>query len=199
VKKQDYGFSVMVWVLGLTLLGMASQSFGDTEIDLDDTAQPAPTPVASNPIPAPAPKANPVPTTTAYSLTTVSPIPTTVIKVLWPSPTPTEEAVDDATPIEVHGVLKMKDIYAAGIKAYQEQDYDKAIRYLKKSLETEDPYSAKFYYAEANAMLGVIYQFHIIHYDWAYQYYQSALKYEKGNTTARRHIKEVAKYKNQED
>ncbi len=106
---------------------------------------------------------------------------------------------DESASLEVHGVLKMKDIYAAGIKAYQEQDYDKAIRYLKKSLEMKDSYSAKFYYAEASAMLGVIYQFHIIHYNWAYYYYRQALRYEKRNPTARRHIKQVARYKNQKD
>jgi tetratricopeptide (TPR) repeat protein len=85
----------------------------------------------------------------------------------------------------------MKDIYAAGIRAYQEQDYDTAIQYLQKALGMEDVYSQRFYYAEAAAMLGVIYQFHVIHNDKALHYYELALKYEKKNSTARRHIKEV--------
>jgi tetratricopeptide (TPR) repeat protein len=188
--------------LGFILAGMCSRSFADTEINLDDALQPTSTPASSktiSPTPTPISKAKSTPTPKAVSFPTAVPIPTTTIHVLGPAATPTEDAEADATPIEVHGVIKMKDIYAAGIKAYQEQDYDKAIRYLKKSLEVHDPYSAKFYYAEANAMLGVIYQFHIIHYNWAYQYYRAALKCEKKNPTARRHIKEVAKYKNQKD
>jgi tetratricopeptide (TPR) repeat protein len=184
----------MASVLGFVFCGMVSRSFSDTEIDLDETSQPEPSPVAS-----PAASSNSIAMPTVTPMPVASPVPTTIVKVLWPTPTPTEEADEEATPVEVHGVLKMKDIYEAGIKAYQEQDYDKAIRYLKKSLETEDAYSPKFYYAEANAMLGIIYQFHIIHYKWAYQYYQAALKYEKNNPTARKHIKQVAQYKDEED
>jgi tetratricopeptide (TPR) repeat protein len=184
----------MALALGFIFCGTVSKSFSDTEIDLDDTSQPAPTPATSQ-----TGLSNSASMPTVTPVPIASPIPTTTVKVLWPTPTPTEEVNDEATPIEVHGVLKMKDIYEAGIKAYQEQDYDKAIRYLKKSLETEDSYSPKFYYAEANAMLGIIYQFHIVHYKWAYQYYQAALKYEKNNPTARKHIKQVAQYKDQED
>ena len=195
MKKQGYGLSIAALALSFIPWGMDSRVFGaDIEIDMDDVAQPTPTLVPSisiSPNPTATPKAMPYPT--------AAPIPTAVIKVLDEAATPTEDLEGDATPIEVHGVIKMKTIYAAGIKAYQEGDYDKAIRYLKKSVEMDDPYSAKFYYAEANAMLGVIYQFHIIHYNWAYNYYRAALKYEKNNPTARRHIREVAKYKNQED
>jgi tetratricopeptide (TPR) repeat protein len=194
VRKQGYGFWIMALALGLIFCGTVSKSFSDTEIDLDDTSPAAPTPGNSQ-----EGYSNSAPVPTATPIPMASPLPTTIVKVLWPTATPTEEAGAVDTPIEVHGVLKMKDIYEAGIKAYQDQDYDKAIRYLKKSLETEDPYSPKFYYAEANAMLGVIYQFHIIHFKLAYQYYQAALKYEKNNPTARKHIKQVAQYKDQED
>ena len=194
MKKQQYGFLMVALTLGFIFGGMVSQVFGDTEIDLDDTNPAVTTPTPSGPG-----STKVVATPTAIPMAT--PIPTMVIKTLGLEATPTEtvEVEEDATPIEVHGVIKMKDIYSAGIKAYQEEDYDKAIRYLKKSLDIQDPYSAKFYYAEANAMLGVIYQFHIIHYNWAYQYYRAALKCEKKNPTALRHIKEVAKYKDQKD
>jgi tetratricopeptide (TPR) repeat protein len=194
VKKQGYGLPIALLALGLIFWGVDSRTFGDTEIDMDDVGPPPATPVSSG-----SGSAKVAATPTSVPVATA--IPTMVIKSFEPAATPTEviDVEEDATPIEVHGVIKMKDIYAAGIKAYQEEDYDKAIRYLKKSIETHDPYSAKFYYAEANAMLGVIYQFHIIHYGWAYQYYRAALKFEKKNPTALRHIKEVAKYKNEKD
>ena len=150
MKKQQYGFLMVALTLGFIFGGMVSQVFGDTEIDLDDTNPAVTTPTPSGPG-----STKVVATPTAIPMAT--PIPTMVIKTLGLEATPTEtvEVEEDATPIEVHGVIKMKDIYSAGIKAYQEEDYDKAIRYLKKSLDIQDPYSAKFYYAEANAMLGV--------------------------------------------
>ncbi len=190
LKKQGFGWLVTVLALGCLMGGKDSKVFGDTEINLDDALQPTSTPVVSK-------SSSAKPAAMPTAIPTAAPVPTAVIQVMQAAPTPTEAVEDDSTPVIVHGVLKMKDVYEAGIKAYKEQDYDKAIRYLKKSLEMDDPYSAKFYFAEANAMLGVIYQFHIIHYSWAYRYYQAALKYEKKNRTARRHIKEVAKYRHQ--
>lgn len=92
----------------------------------------------------------------------------------------------------------MRDVYEAGMKAYGGKNYEKAIRYLKKSLTMHDRYTRRFYYAEANAMLGVIYQFYFPvegHYHIAYDYYNEALKYERRNPTALRHLKEVRRYR----
>jgi tetratricopeptide (TPR) repeat protein len=85
----------------------------------------------------------------------------------------------------------MKDVYALGMKYYADEDYVKAIQYLKQALTVHDPYTPSFYYAEANAMLGVIYQFHIIHPDLAYQYYHEALKIDPTTEAAKKHIGEV--------
>jgi tetratricopeptide (TPR) repeat protein len=109
--------------------------------------------------------------------------------------------LEEPTPtlVVVHGVEKMKDVYEAGIKAYQQQDYDLAIRYLKHSLTMSPRYTPKYFYAEANAMLGVIYQFHIVKYSLAKHYYLAALRYEKNNKTARKHLREVERHlKNEE-
>jgi tetratricopeptide (TPR) repeat protein len=181
----SYSLGRKVLIASLFVMGLSvTKVLADTEIDLGDNIPAPSTKPAAVPTPAPALKAQPTPTAVISAA---------------PTPTPGEEKTaevteeEEATPTDqiVHGTLKMKDIYSAGIKNYQDQDYDSAIRYLKKALEMDDPYSQKFYYAEAAAMLGVIYQFHIIHYDRALHYYQLALKYEKNNSTARKHLKEV--------
>ena len=161
----------------------------DVEIDLDDLSKPTPVPTVKS---VPTPK-------------TILPQPTIVTApvrqptvFLQPAPSPVvggkvEAPAEPApTAVVVSGILKMKDIYNAGIKAYKDMDYDQAIRYLTEAVKKNDPYTPKFYYAEAYATLGVIYQFHIIHFDKAYEYYRLALKYEKNNRTAKKHIKEVA-------
>ncbi len=95
------------------------------------------------------------------------------------------------TPLEVEGVLKMKDVYKAGLVYYKKQDFSNAIRYLKQSLQIHDPYTPKFYYAEANAMLGIIYEFNIIDKKLAYEYYREALSIDSSTASAKKHIKEV--------
>lgn len=167
-----------------TFLGIGFLSAGvwaDTEIDLGDSDSAAkPTVVPAKPAEA----AKPTPTAEVSVAPTA--IPATVKKAEV-----TEEEEPTPTVAVIHGTVKMKDFYNAGIKNYQDQDYDAAIRYLKKALEMDDPYSQKFYYAEAAAMLGVIYQFRVIHNDKALHYYKLALHYEKNNRTAKKHIKEV--------
>ena len=186
---------LLVMFLGIGVI--VSKAFSDTEIDLGDntSASPSKPTVVPTPKPATDPMVKPTAVPAMSSKGLFKPTPTVEI-TQGPTATPMGEKKSEAeepTPtIEViHGTLKMKDVYAAGIKNYQDQDYDSAILELKRSLEMEDPYSEKFYYAEAAAMLGVIYQFHVIHYDKAYQYYQLALKYEKNNSTAKKHLKEV--------
>ncbi|HET9870492.1 MAG TPA: hypothetical protein VFR02_08365, partial [bacterium] len=107
------------------------------------------------------------------------------------SPVPTAAPEDTDAPKEVSGVLKMKDVYELGMKSYKQDDYVQAIRYLKQALTLHDPYTPSFYYAEDNAMLGVIYQFHIVHPDLAYQYYHEALRIDPTTETAKKHIDEV--------
>ncbi len=185
--------SLPISVLALFfLVGGISSSFGDEEIDLGGSTAAAPaTTAAPKPAPtvAPAPAAQPSPTPASQEIEMEDENETTTQAA--PQPTPTV--------FEVHGTVKMKDIYDAGKAAYQEKDYERAIRYWKRAVGMKDPYTPKFYYAEAYAMMGVIYQYHIIHYGDAYHCYAAALKYEKGNSTARRHIKQVSKYRHRKD
>lgn len=175
-------YPVVRRLLLAAFLGMAlpaAQALADTEIDMGDSG-PAPTPKpAVQPTAVPEVKAKPTPTAEFSE----APSPTPETKAAEEEPTPTIAAV--------HGTVKMTVYYNAGIKNYQDKEYDSAIRALKVALEMKDPYSPNFYRAEAAAMLGVIYQFHIIHYDKALEYYKMALKFEKNNPTAKRHLKEV--------
>jgi tetratricopeptide (TPR) repeat protein len=107
------------------------------------------------------------------------------------NPTGDQTVVPSTTPMTAEGVLKMKDVYKAGLGYYKKQDFSSAIRYLKQSLQIHDPYTPKFYYAEANAMLGVIYEFNIIDKKLSYEYYQEALRIDPSTATAKKHIKEV--------
>lgn len=180
----------------LGLLGTA-KAFADIEIDLDEATKPAPT-AAVKLTPTPANATHQMPTTVPVVPPTMTPIPIKVEQA-QPTPTPEEEKFiegEEPTPAPqvVHGKFKMKNYYDAGIKAYKGKEYDRAIRYLTQAVKTKDSYTPKFYYAEAYATLGLIYQFHIIHYDKAYNYYRMALKYEKRNHTARKYINAVKKH-----
>jgi tetratricopeptide (TPR) repeat protein len=141
--------------------------------------------VQATPTPVPDGKKDPVPTAT----------PTLVLSQAGPSPTPgPPSAQPTASPVVVTGTVKMKDIYEAGIQSYRAKDYEKAIRYLKQAIAHQDPYTPKYYYAEANAMLGVIYQYWFRvgeHKDLACGYYQAALAIDPATKTAKAHLKEV--------
>jgi tetratricopeptide (TPR) repeat protein len=152
-----------------------------TEIDIDtDVSGPA---AMASPTSVPS-----VPTVVTQAAATA------MISAMTPSSTQQEPTPEmTPTPVIGQGILKMKDVYQAGIAHYKRQDFTKAIRYLKQSLLIHDPYTPTFYYAEANAMLGVIYQFHIIDKGLAWEYYREALKIDPKTATARRHIREVWK------
>ena len=171
------------------LLGTAPETFAETEIDLGDT-NPAPTSVSNPPSPTPVPAA-PVAT----------PAPATQEIQMEGGGSPATQAAPKPTPtvFEVQGRFKMKEMYEAGVKYYKDQDYDMAVRYWTQAVRMDDPYTPKYFYGEAYAMLGVIYQYHIIKYHKAYLCYKEALKYEPDNSTARKHIRQVKKYRNRED
>lgn len=190
-----------IWVGLLALSGFvwaASNALADTEINMDDLSTPSSfSSSQSTPVPAssPKPKASPVPKSAPEPAAVKTPD-TSLIDL---TPTPGNDADQTATgptatptPLVVQGVLKMKDIYQAGMKYYKEQDFDQAIRYLKRAIAKEDPHTPKFYYAEADAILGVIYQFHIIDKKLARHYYQAALDIDPTTETAKKHIGEVS-------
>ncbi|HUO57576.1 MAG TPA: hypothetical protein VMV05_05310 [bacterium] len=206
-------------LLALGFAGHA-QLFADVEIDLDEaSSMPTATPVPAKAAPAPAAKA--LPTQAPAVKPTAAPQNTPVPETEESGKNGVESSAPEASsgdmdnektaaeesevkegqeveseeaasaPEIIHGQLKMKDIYEAGKRAYQEKEYDQALKYWKKAVAKKDRYTPSFYYAEAYAMMGVIYQFHIIHYRDAYNCYKNALKYERKNETARKHIKEV--------
>ena len=147
----------------------------ETDSDLQESEAATSTPVAAAPT-----------ATVVIASAKASPVAT----VSAPTPQPTSSI------ITVQGVLKMKDVYALGMKCYNQNNFLDAIKYLKQALTVHDPYTPSFYYAEANAMLGVIYQFHIIHLDLAYQYYHEALRIDPTTETAKNHIDQVKPDKN---
>src|ERR1700679_2406925 len=83
--------------------------------------------------------------TPSISLTPQSPVETA-------NATPSEKNTEEltpiltATPMTAQGILKMKDVYKAGLVYYKKQDFANAIRYLKQSLQIHDPYTPQFYY-----------------------------------------------------
>ena len=191
MRKQGKPFGVMFFTLFLAFWGFVLSSWAEQEIDLGDLNGPTPTPQ-----PAAAPSPTPVPAQKAQPKAAPSPTPAGQEIEMDENSQAETQAAPQPTPTvyEVQGVLKMKDVYQAGINAYKDQDYDRAIRYLNKALDMdEDRYTPKFYYAEAHAMLGVIYQFHMINYAKAYAHYKAALKFEPENDTARHHINQVRK------
>ncbi len=172
-----------------------SNSLADTEIDLSNLGGPTP---ATTEVPTAVPTEA---STIVGTLPSVTPTPVSSQIEMEDNTLPATQAAPQPTPtvFEVHGVLKMKDVYDAGKKAYQEQDYEQAIRYWNKAVTMKDPYTPKYFYAEAYAMLGIIYQYHIIHYGRAYRCYRAALTYERRNQTARNHIRQVYRYRHRKD
>lgn len=95
----------------------------------------------------------------------------------------------------VQGVFKMKDLYQSGVEAYRAKDYEKAIRYLKCAVSFEDPYTSRYYYAEAHCLLGVIYQFFYPvtdHISLAKMQYEAALRIDPQTRIAKKHLAEVS-------
>ncbi len=186
-----------VFVSAVVFLSV-SPVFADYKVEMDDlstSATPAATP--AKPVTAVTTRsAASAPTMAATAKPAVSG--TTIRNPaldVTPQPSPTMPPTAIPTPIMAQGFLKMRDIYQAGINSYKEQDFAQAIIYLKRALAQKDTYTKKYYYAEANAMLGVIYQFNIIDKKLAYQYYRAALDVDPETETALKHIGEVSDVK----
>lgn len=105
--------------------------------------------------------------------------------------TKTSPAVASSVPVE-----NMKTLYKKGIAEYKDGLYKPSLEHLRKAVSLEDPSVPYYYYSEAYAMLGVIYQFHSDfegHLMMAEKYYRAALRKEPDNTTALKHLKELEK------
>jgi tetratricopeptide (TPR) repeat protein len=177
------------FVMAASLSLMSSIGSAEIEIDMgdDDSVTEAPTPV---PTAVPSVKKEQIQVTVDEEEVEVesSQAEETYEEASVPTPTP-------AVPrTQVIGTMKMKDYYDAGIKAYKAQDYPQAIRYLEKALTVNDPLTKDYYYAEANAMLGVIHQFYFTipgSRNKAYQYYREALRIDPETATAKKYINKV--------
>ncbi len=82
----------------------------------------------------------------------------------------------------------MKGHFHKGMRFYTEHHYNKAIPELIAATMIVDPFTWNYWYAEAYATLGIIYEFHITepgHSDIARQYYSLALKRDPQTKSAK--------------
>jgi hypothetical protein len=86
----------------------------------------------------------------------------------------------------------MMSVYRKALAAYKAKNYKLAVKYYKQALTIRDPNTQSSYYAESNAMLGVIYQFYGKapgHLEIARKYYQAAIAIDPSNFIANKHLK----------
>jgi len=94
------------------------------------------------------------------------------------------------TPSPIQSRVKMH--YKAGMKAFEARHYLTAIAEFKKALAIQDPTVQSYFYAESNAMLGVIYQFDSTkkgHNALAVEFYKKALKVDPATASAKKYLK----------
>ncbi len=142
-----------------------------------------------------------VPTATATAAATVAALlaaPTmtatpvnTEIPLVTATPTQTVEAT--IAPAQVKAdESQVKIYYLAGMKDFDAHEYRPAIKLFKKAIAVNDPYIQSYFYAESNAMLGVIYQFHLKtvtgHNKLAIIYYKRALKIDPRTKSAKKYL-----------
>lgn len=171
--------------------------------DITGGPEPSPTPVGtSSPAPTPAATSTPTSTSTPRAVEAtptqtptedLTPESTTVVSATE-TPTPEMEIEAEPTPSATEtspAVSKMKKYYRLGVKAFEARRYTAAIADLDLCLTFNDPNIPSFYYAEANATLGVIYQFHKKtpgHLKTAKRYYKKALKIDPDTKAAKKYL-----------
>jgi tetratricopeptide (TPR) repeat protein len=107
--------------------------------------------------------------------------------------TPTATRTPTATEVPFQ-VRNMKAVYERGIAAYKLKDYPNAVKYLREALTIQDETTKYWYYAEAHAMLGVMYQKfgkQADRFEKARYHYQEALKVDPRTATAIRGLKSL--------
>ncbi len=125
-------------------------------------------------------------TSTPTPLSQAPPTPTETLPPVKVGPPPS------APPTTASAVVRMRYFYDHGIAAYKAKNYGTAIKYLKTALTVKDPKVEQYYYAESNAMLGVIYQHYVRtpgHLDLARFYYKQALAVDPTTETAKKNLK----------
>lgn len=102
------------------------------------------------------------------------------------SPAPTPAVNLDA--------LSLQEVYHRGIEAYKQKDYDLAEFYFKGAAGKFAKEGGISYKAQADIMLGVLYEYHRTrpdHLSLAIGYYQSAVNLDPSNTTVQKHLDEL--------
>jgi tetratricopeptide (TPR) repeat protein len=180
-------YALLVCSLFLMTLPLSAQ----TEIAIEDD-EPAPT-KATTTAPAQAAPAQSAPAKTTSSQEqeeegAIEVEEETEEKVEEKKAVPEEVAEEETSSTEEEegsaNVGAMRPLYEAGIKAYRQKNYWRAITLLSKASETKDKATPKYYYAEAHAMMGVIFQFYLKNPTKACRQYQLALKIDPKTRTA---------------
>lgn len=124
--------------------------------------------LGSEATPTPTPKPSPMPTAT----------PAPPMPILTPAPVPPQTMSAQASN------KTFMDYYRAGIQAYMAKNYQEALDNWFKAIVLKDPTVQPFYYAEACAMIGVVYKFDLPNHFLAHQFCNAALKIDPTTETA---------------
>jgi tetratricopeptide (TPR) repeat protein len=172
----------------LNFRGGLSLSFDLPKGEPGSAATPIPT---ATPIPAVTPSVTP----TATAVNTIADI---LVNLATATPTITATPIDTVvfTPLDTappgSPESRVKIYYRAGMKAFDAHQYRSAIKNFKKAIAINDPSVQSYYHAESNAMLGVIYQFHLPtftgHNKLAVIYYKRALKIDPMTKSAKKYL-----------
>jgi tetratricopeptide (TPR) repeat protein len=106
-------------------------------------------------------------------------------------PKPQPKSITAATQIKVTSI---QDAYAQGIAAYKNKNYELAALLFKKAAGMPSTEGTKGYLAQANVMLGVLYEYHEDnqdHLDLAISYYRAAIHIDPNNATVQKHLNEL--------
>jgi hypothetical protein len=92
----------------------------------------------------------------------------------------------------------VKSHFRKGMRLFLKRKYEKAIPELIASTMIVDPFTWNYWYAEAYATLGVIYQFYVMdedHLTVAREYYLLALKRDPHTSTASYYLQKIKSQK----
>ncbi len=148
------------------------------------TATPANT--VSVGLPVQTPTITPTDTATLIVTATATNTPT-----ITSTPTMTMTPGITVTPVLINS--KFKTYYRAATIAFEAQHYSTSAANFKQAIAIKSKKIPSYYYAESNAMLGVIYQFHLTkapgHNKLAVKYYKRALKIDPSTKLAKKYLK----------
>jgi len=144
-------------------------------------------------------KPNPTPSATPKASSSPSPVvsatPVATVAETQPPPATASIELHEAPPIT--GLSKkaalslMKTTYRKGTAAMKAHQYKTAVKHFKKAVSIKEKHVPAYFYAEAYADLGIIYQFHLKtakdNKKIALEYYRRSLKYDPMTENARKY------------